>query len=340
MKTKLACLAVATIAVSAAFAAHAEEPKSGGILRMYQRENPPSMSIHEEATYSVNVSSMPIFSNLVIYDQHKAQNSIDTDPARTGDQLDLERRQEGTDLQAARGREMARRQAVHGCRREMHIRHAARQVAEQIPQEPAQGLVLQPRRRHDRRRHAGDLPPEPSAARDACDARVRLFADLSVPCVGRARAHQSDRHRAVQVRRAEAERVDQAREEPRLLQEGPALPRRHRIHDPAEPLDRDPRLRRRQVRHHLPDRGVDPADEGREVAEAGRGVRAGADQRRHQPDHESRRRTLQRRQCAPRVCACARPQSVSRHHVRRQVRHRRRDAAAARRRVGYAARTN
>ena len=45
---------------------------------MYHRENPPSMSIHEEATYSVNVSSMPIFSNLVIYDQHKAQNSVET----------------------------------------------------------------------------------------------------------------------------------------------------------------------------------------------------------------------------------------------------------------------
>ena len=45
---------------------------------MYQRENPPSMSIHEEATYSVNVSSMPIYSNLVIYDQHKAQNSVET----------------------------------------------------------------------------------------------------------------------------------------------------------------------------------------------------------------------------------------------------------------------
>ena len=36
------------------------------------------MSIHEEATYSVNVSSMPIFSNLVVYDQHKPQNSLDT----------------------------------------------------------------------------------------------------------------------------------------------------------------------------------------------------------------------------------------------------------------------
>ena len=45
---------------------------------MYHRENPPSMSIHEEATYSVNVSSMPIFSNLLIYDQHKAQNTAET----------------------------------------------------------------------------------------------------------------------------------------------------------------------------------------------------------------------------------------------------------------------
>ena len=36
------------------------------------------MSIHEEAIYSVNVSSMPIYCNLVIYDQHKAQNSVET----------------------------------------------------------------------------------------------------------------------------------------------------------------------------------------------------------------------------------------------------------------------
>ena len=77
MKT-LFRLAVAALAVSATTVAYAQQPKSGGILRMYHRENPPSMSIHEEATYSVNVSSMPIFSNLVIYDQHKAQNSVET----------------------------------------------------------------------------------------------------------------------------------------------------------------------------------------------------------------------------------------------------------------------
>src|SRR6478609_195322 len=81
MKT-LFCLALTALAVSATTVAQvpvadAQTPKSGGVLRMYHRENPPSMSILEEATYSVNVSSMPIFSNLVIYDQHQAQNSID-----------------------------------------------------------------------------------------------------------------------------------------------------------------------------------------------------------------------------------------------------------------------
>ena len=55
------------------------------------------------------------------------------------------------------------------------------------------------------------------------------LADLSVPCQRRPDADQADRHRALQVRRAEAERIDQAGEEPRLLEEGPALSRRHRV---------------------------------------------------------------------------------------------------------------
>jgi peptide/nickel transport system substrate-binding protein len=78
MNSKLVCLTLAALATCVTTAAPAQQPKQGGILRMYHRENPPSMSIHEEATYSVNVSSMPIFSNLVIYDQHKAQNTAET----------------------------------------------------------------------------------------------------------------------------------------------------------------------------------------------------------------------------------------------------------------------
>ena len=55
------------------------------------------------------------------------------------------------------------------------------------------------------------LPPQAAAALAAGDARLRLHADLSLPRAGGADAHASDRHRPVQVRRDEAERVDQAR---------------------------------------------------------------------------------------------------------------------------------
>ncbi len=58
--------------------AQAEEPKQGGILRIYHRDSPGSASIHEGATYSVNVPFMPIFNNLVIYKQDVAQNSMDS----------------------------------------------------------------------------------------------------------------------------------------------------------------------------------------------------------------------------------------------------------------------
>ena len=51
----------------------AAEPKHGGTLHIYHRETPPSLSIHEEATFSVNAPSMAVFNNLVIFDQHKPQ---------------------------------------------------------------------------------------------------------------------------------------------------------------------------------------------------------------------------------------------------------------------------
>ena len=73
-----ACVTIAGLLGAMLFiaAAPAAEPKHGGILRMYHRENPPSASIHEEATYSTVVPFMPIFNNLVMYDQHVAQNSL------------------------------------------------------------------------------------------------------------------------------------------------------------------------------------------------------------------------------------------------------------------------
>src|SRR6476620_2555421 len=72
-------LAVAVLCwLSAYDVSLAEGPKAGGILRMYHRDSPGSASIHEGATYSLNVPFMPIYSNLVIFDQHIAQNGGDT----------------------------------------------------------------------------------------------------------------------------------------------------------------------------------------------------------------------------------------------------------------------
>ncbi len=52
--------------------------KQGGVLRVQHRDSPGSMSIHEEGTISTVLPAMGVFNTLVVYDQHKPQNSLDT----------------------------------------------------------------------------------------------------------------------------------------------------------------------------------------------------------------------------------------------------------------------
>jgi len=68
--TTLAFILVATIPVAA--------QKQGGTLRYYHRDNPPTTSIHEEATISTVNPFMAVFNNLVLFDQSKPHNSLDT----------------------------------------------------------------------------------------------------------------------------------------------------------------------------------------------------------------------------------------------------------------------
>ena len=56
----------------------ASAQKQGGTLRVYHRDSPASMSIHEEATWSTIMPMMGVFNNLVLYDQHIRQNSLAT----------------------------------------------------------------------------------------------------------------------------------------------------------------------------------------------------------------------------------------------------------------------
>src|SRR6202045_659697 len=64
-------LFLAMFAAEAAFA-----QKQGGILKMYSPDSPASMSIHEEATVFAEGPMMGVFNNLVMFDQHVPQNSL------------------------------------------------------------------------------------------------------------------------------------------------------------------------------------------------------------------------------------------------------------------------
>jgi ABC-type transport system substrate-binding protein len=50
--------------------------KPGGILQMPDFASPASMSIHEESTIAAVIPTMGVFNNLVVFDQHVAQNSV------------------------------------------------------------------------------------------------------------------------------------------------------------------------------------------------------------------------------------------------------------------------
>src|SRR5256714_168523 len=52
--------------------------KEAAAVRVNHRDGPASMSIHEEGTNSTEIPMMGVFNNLVVYDQHIAQNSLKT----------------------------------------------------------------------------------------------------------------------------------------------------------------------------------------------------------------------------------------------------------------------
>ncbi len=63
----------------AAGPATSQAPKTGGVLKVMQREDPPQgFAIHETSTISSVWPAMPCFNNLVIFDPLKKQESMDT----------------------------------------------------------------------------------------------------------------------------------------------------------------------------------------------------------------------------------------------------------------------
>src|SRR5436190_12671920 len=74
MMRRIAAITAALIALPFATAL---AQKAGGNLRVTHRDNPPSASIHEEATISTVMPFMSIYNNLVVFDPKSKQNAPD-----------------------------------------------------------------------------------------------------------------------------------------------------------------------------------------------------------------------------------------------------------------------
>jgi peptide/nickel transport system substrate-binding protein len=61
-----------------AVATSASAQKTGGVLRVYHNDNPPTASLHEEVTIATLQPFMAVFNNLVIYDQTAKRTADDT----------------------------------------------------------------------------------------------------------------------------------------------------------------------------------------------------------------------------------------------------------------------
>ena len=78
MQSRLSTVSAATLLAVLVAGTPAAAQKQGGTLKYYHRDNPPTTSIHEEATVSTVNPFMAVFNNLVLFDQGKPVNSLET----------------------------------------------------------------------------------------------------------------------------------------------------------------------------------------------------------------------------------------------------------------------
>src|SRR5437867_795442 len=71
------CAGVAAVLLASLGGGPALAQKSGGVLRLPAITSPASMSIHEESTIATLGPMMGVFNNLVMFDQHAPQNTLD-----------------------------------------------------------------------------------------------------------------------------------------------------------------------------------------------------------------------------------------------------------------------
>ena len=106
MKYTTLCL-LAAAAGSALLPTAAAAQKKGGILKIYHRGNPPSASMHEEATTSTVLPFAVVYNNLVEFDPKKPLNTIETIIPDLATKWSWDDEQDQADVHAERRRQMA-----------------------------------------------------------------------------------------------------------------------------------------------------------------------------------------------------------------------------------------
>ena len=183
---------------------------------MYFFDSPATMSIHEESTIAGQGPTMGVFNNLVMFDQHVPQSGLNTIVPDLATEWSWN--EERTTLT------FRLRQGVKWHDGKPFTAKDVKCTFDLLLGNSAEKLRLNPRKPWYRnldevvaeRRRRGDLPAEAAAARVYRVSRLGLYADLSVPRAGARDAAASDRHRAVQVRRVQAERIHQGRRATRI----------------------------------------------------------------------------------------------------------------------------
>src|SRR2546423_13431102 len=119
---------------------------------------------------------------------------------------------------------MARWQAFHRQRCEMHLGHIAWQDQSWFSAQSPQSFVSQLARGHDRWRLSGHVSPSSATASVYRITRLRGLAGLPLPRHTGPNAAAPDWYRTFQVHRIQAERVNKAGSESGLLERGASLP--------------------------------------------------------------------------------------------------------------------
>ena len=218
MNTKLRIVAVVGTLIALCSAGSAFAQKRGGILKSYSIDSPASMSIHEEVTVFALRPVMGVFNNLVLYDQQVKQNSMQSIVPELADSWTWD--EDGTRLTF---------KLHEGVKWHDGKPFTARDVkcTWDLLQGKASERLKAWYRNLEEVTTNGDYEatfvlrrPQPASRA----ARLRVFAGLSLPCLAARDAPTPNRHRPVQIRRIQAERVDQAGAQPRLLETGSSLP--------------------------------------------------------------------------------------------------------------------